>query len=86
MAQLAKHFGFGILALLVLGALYVDLSGSWQGGLIGLLFINIPIYMLPTIIAGYRDHRNTTAVAILNALLGWRGLGWVAALAWSFAR
>jgi len=52
----------------------------------GLLFMNIPLCMLPTSIAGYRAHQNTGAVAILNVLLGWTGLGWVAALAWSFAK
>ncbi len=86
MVQLTKYFGFGIVALLCLLALYIDISRSWQGGLTGLLFINIPLYMLPAFIAGYRSHRNTGAVAILNVLLGWTGLGWVAALAWSFAR
>jgi hypothetical protein len=85
MAQLAKHFGIGIVALLCLWALYVDISRSWQGG-IGFLFINIPLYMLPTIIAGYRVHQNLAAVMVLNVLLGWTGLGWMAALAWGFAR
>jgi Superinfection immunity protein len=41
---------------------------------------------LPTIIAGYRIHPNTAAVAVLKFLLGWTGLGWGAALAWSFAK
>jgi hypothetical protein len=86
MVQVAKHFAFGIVALLCLLALYIDISRSWQGGLMGPLFMNIPLYMLPTSIAGYRAHQNTGAVAILNVLLGWTGLGWVAALAWSFAK
>ena len=86
MVQLAKHFGFGVVALLCLLALYIDVSRSWRGGLTGFLFVNIPLYMLPTFIAGYRSHENTAAVTVLNVLLGWTGLGWVAALAWSFAR
>jgi Superinfection immunity protein len=86
MVQLAKHVAFGIVALLCLLTLYIDISRSWPDGLTGLLFINIPLYMLPTIIAGYRVHPNTAAVAMLNLLLGWTGLGWVAALAWSFAK
>ena len=86
MFQLAKHVGFGIVALLCVLALYIDISRSWPDGLTGLLFINIPLYKLPTIIAGYRVHPNAAAVAILNFLLGWTGLGWVAALAWSFAK
>jgi hypothetical protein len=81
MVQLAKHVAFGIVALLCLLTLYIDISRSWPDGLTGLLFINIPLYMLPTIIAGYRVHPNTAAVAMLNLLLGWTGLGWVAALA-----
>lgn len=86
MAEVARLSALGLLALLCLLSIYIDLSWSWQGGLIGLLVINIPIYMLPTIIAGYRDHPNMAAIAILNFLLGWTGLGWLAALAWSFAR
>ena len=78
MVQLAKHVAFGIVALLCLLTLYIDISRSWPDGLTGLLFINIPLYMLPTIIAGYRVHPNTAAVAMLNLLLGWTGLGWVA--------
>jgi len=86
MVQLAKLFGFGIVALLCLFALYIDISRSWQGGLAVLLFINIPLYMLATIIAGCRIYPNTAAVAVLNFLLGWAGLGSVATLAWSFAK
>ena len=57
MIQVAKHFAFGIVALLCLLALYIDISRTWQGGLMGLLFMNIPLYMLPTSIAGYRAHQ-----------------------------
>ncbi len=86
MATAARISALGLLALLRVLSIYIDLSGSWQGSLIGLLVINLPIYMLPTIIAGYRDHPNMAALAVLNSLLGWTGLGWLAALAWSFAR
>ncbi len=86
MAEVARFSTFGLLALLCLLGIYIDLSGSLQGSLLGLLLVNIPIYMLPTIIAGYRDHPNTMAVALLNGLLGWTVLGWLAALAWGFAR
>lgn len=43
-------------------------------------------YMLPTMIAGARGHRNLAAVCVLNLLAGWTGIGWVAALVWSFVR
>jgi Superinfection immunity protein/HIRAN domain len=41
-------------------------------------------YGLPTLIAGARGHANTGAIFVLNLLLGWTVLGWVAALVWSF--
>ena len=84
--EVVRLSAFGVLALLCLLGIYIDLLGPWQVGLIGLLVINIPIYMLPTIIACYRGHPNAVAVAILNGLLGWTGLGWLAALVWSFGR
>ena len=49
-----------------------------------LLGILIAIYMLPTIIARKRHHRNASAIGVLNIFLGWTLLGWVAALVWSF--
>jgi hypothetical protein len=70
MVQLAKHFGFGIVALLCLFALHADISRSRPGGLAGLLFVNIPLYLLPTVIASYRIHRNTAVVAVLNPQAG----------------
>lgn len=47
----------------------------------GLIFL--PLYILPSLIAAIRKHRHTAAVVALNILLGWTGLGWVAALVWS---
>lgn len=41
------------------------------------------LYFLPTIIAGVRGHKNTLAIFVLNLLLGWSLLGWIAALVWS---
>lgn len=40
-------------------------------------------YLLPAFIAVFRDHRNALAIGMLNILLGWCVLGWVAALVWS---
>ena len=85
-AEVVRLSAFGLLTVLCLLGVYIDLSAPWQAGLTGLLVINIPIYMLPTIIACYRDHPNAAAVAILNGLLGWTGLAWLAALVWSFGR
>lgn len=42
------------------------------------------IYLVPSINAASRKHRNTGAIFALNLLLGWTFLGWVGALIWSF--
>lgn len=41
------------------------------------------LYILPWNIASSRGHRNSGAIAALNILLGWTGIGWVLALVWS---
>jgi hypothetical protein len=41
-------------------------------------------YFMPAFIAAGRYHRNRNAIAIMNLLLGWTGLGWVMALIWAF--
>lgn len=40
-------------------------------------------YLLPTMIAGNRDHHNFGAIFALNLLLGWSILGWIIAFIWS---
>jgi hypothetical protein len=49
-----------------------------------LLLFLFGVYFLPAIIAGARQHKNATAIAVLNMLLGWTLLGWVASLVWAF--
>lgn len=41
------------------------------------------IYFAPALVANARHHKNTGAIAALNLLIGWTGLGWVLALVWS---
>ncbi len=48
-----------------------------------LVLILIPIYLLPSFIAFRRSHTNGVAILLLNLLLGWTALGWIAALIWS---
>jgi hypothetical protein len=52
---------------------------------IGLLFIVIVIamYVLPTVVAMLRKHRQLPAIALVNILFGWSVIGWVAAMIWS---
>jgi Superinfection immunity protein len=40
-------------------------------------------YALPALLAFYRRHGRAEAIAILNLLLGWTVVGWLAALAWA---
>jgi hypothetical protein len=42
------------------------------------------IYFLPAIIAHKRDHKNRTAILVLNIFAGWTAVGWLIALIWSF--
>lgn len=44
---------------------------------------SLAFYFLPTLIAAGRAHHNGVAILLLNLLLGWTLLGWVAALIWS---
>lgn len=44
------------------------------------------VYMLPTIIAWLRGHRQEGAICVLNFFLGWTGLFWVISLAWAVTR
>ena len=41
------------------------------------------VYVLPTIIACLRGHRNAAAIVVLNILLGWTFAGWAVALIWA---
>jgi hypothetical protein len=43
-------------------------------------------YFLPTLLAAYRYHTNTTAIFVLNLLLGWTMIGWIVALVWAFTK
>jgi hypothetical protein len=45
--------------------------------------IAVVIYFVPSFVAARRRHRNEIAIFVLNLLLGWTLLGWVAALVWA---
>jgi Superinfection immunity protein len=53
---------------------------------IGLLFwmvasaIGVMIYFLPSILAVVNHRRNSATIVVLNILLGWSFVGWIAAL------
>lgn len=41
------------------------------------------VYLLPALVALQRKHANITAICVLNILVGWSFIGWVAALVWA---
>lgn len=43
------------------------------------------IYFLPAIVASKKDHPNSASIFVLNLLLGWTFVGWVAALVWAYS-
>jgi hypothetical protein len=43
------------------------------------------MYWLPTIIAIVRQVPSVLAIAMVNFLTGWTGVGWLAALIWALA-
>jgi len=75
----------GVFVALVIVAMLYDASGDViriVGGL--LLFIaGVLVYFLPSLIADKRKHHNKLPIFLVNLILGWSLLGWIAALIWS---
>src|ERR1700732_3251026 len=60
----------------------MDWSIILEGLLIGVLgVVGIFFYMIPTLLAKGKPHRD--AIFVLNLLLGWTLIGWVGALVWA---
>lgn len=53
-----------------------------------LFFVGLVIfaYLLPSFVALQRKHVNTDAICVLNILVGWSFIGWVAALVWALVK
>jgi hypothetical protein len=47
------------------------------------LIVLVLLYFVPSVIAARRHHHNAGAIFVLNLLLGWTALGWIAALVWA---
>ena len=47
------------------------------------LLIALPVYFLPTLIAGWRKAEHYWWIAIVNLLTGGTGAGWFVALLWA---
>lgn len=48
-----------------------------------LLIILVGLYLVPSVVAYFRRHRNAISIVLTNLFLGWTLLGWVAALIWA---
>jgi type VI protein secretion system component VasK len=60
-------------------------DGFWL--LIGLLVVvAVCLHFWPTVTAIRRRHPTLGGVILLNVLLGWTVIGWVAALVWSYSQ
>jgi hypothetical protein len=46
----------------------------------------VVLYMIPSIEADARGHRDAFAITVVNILLGWTIVGWFAARAWAHRR
>jgi hypothetical protein len=57
----------------------VPLAMEWFGIIATLVALGV----LPSIIAFARGHTKRRAILMLNVLLGWTIIGWIAALVWS---
>ena len=43
-----------------------------------------PAFMLPTLVAINRKHRQVIFIALVNCMFGWTMIGWGVAFVWSF--
>ena len=48
------------------------------------IIFGIGFYFLPAIIG--RNHKQSTAIFMLNLLLGWTVIGWIGALIWALTK
>ncbi|MFT4177410.1 MAG: superinfection immunity protein [Luteolibacter sp.] len=51
-----------------------------------LILAFMAVYMLPTWIAGFTKHPDTVGIAVVNAVFGWSGIGFLLCLIWAFRK
>jgi hypothetical protein len=61
-------------------------AGMFAGAAVYDLSSGFLAYFAPCWIALARSHRDLPAIAVLNLLLGWTVVGWLAAMIWALAR
>jgi hypothetical protein len=50
---------------------------------LAIIAIGVALYFIPSFVAYARGHRNTSAIVVLNLLLGWTFIGWAISLVWA---
>ena len=65
-----------------LGRLSPDIE-QWLVVVVPLLLV---AYFIPFFVAAGRKHRFSTAIGLINLLLGWTVIGWLAAMIWAVNR
>ena len=61
------------------------LENASTGLLVTVVVVTLLIYLVPSFIALVRRHTYLKQVLVLNVVLGWSTIGWVALLVWAFA-
>ena len=48
-----------------------------------IVFVCLVLYLLPSLVARHRKHKNGIPILLINICLGWSVIGWLIALIWS---
>lgn len=56
---------------------------GYEDWIIALLPVLLIAYFTPVLVAVLRKHRFTTAIGLINLLLGWTVIGWLASIVWA---
>ena len=83
--QTGRLLVFAVAVFVLIMTIIFLSSSSPKTGLYGVsvFLLLLCVYMMPTIIAFNRHHRNLNTIAVLDVFLGWTFVGWVIALVWS---
>ena len=60
-------------------------GGSGAAKAAVLIPVLLAFYVLPTLLAWLRSHPRRLSITVINLLLGWTGIGWVASMLMNFA-
>jgi len=76
--------GVSLAALLILLAGLAQQDANLMAPLNLLLFLlAVAVYLLPTVLAFFRDCESALWIAVVNVFLGWTVFGWFIAIGWA---